>query len=185
MRLWSKDRSPALHLDPESRHASEIDALASILPMDRRARLAELLTDDVETLKRLSRQGMGENSLRALASDLAYLEAWAAAAAGHPPPWPATEALTLKFVGIISGIRRNAGSTPDMGCLRTSPRACVRRGCCVAMAPMPERRQPAPRELEHIAPPERGRGTVRLAESALGRSRLAASTRARPAQRIV
>ena len=41
---------------------------------------------------------MGENSLRALASDLAYLEAWAAAAAGQPLPWPATEALALKFV---------------------------------------------------------------------------------------
>jgi site-specific recombinase XerD len=41
---------------------------------------------------------MGENSLRALASDLAYLEAWAAAATGQPLPWPATEALALKFV---------------------------------------------------------------------------------------
>ena len=49
---------------------------AAILPMDRRERLAELLTDDdVETLKHLAREGMGENSLRALASDLAYLEA--------------------------------------------------------------------------------------------------------------
>ncbi|MGY3698677.1 hypothetical protein ACVIGA_008819 [Bradyrhizobium sp. USDA 3240] len=45
--------------------------------MERRDRLAELLTDDdVETLKHLAREGMGENSLRALASDLAYLEAW-------------------------------------------------------------------------------------------------------------
>jgi hypothetical protein len=42
--------------------------------MDRRDRIAELLTDDdVETLKHLAREGMGENSLRALASDLAYL----------------------------------------------------------------------------------------------------------------
>src|SRR5271157_3073486 len=46
--------------------------------MDRRDRLAQLLTDDdVETLKHLARRGMGENTLRALASDLAYLEAWA------------------------------------------------------------------------------------------------------------
>jgi hypothetical protein len=44
--------------------------------MDRRDRLAELPADDhVETLKHLAREGMGENSLRALASDLAYLEA--------------------------------------------------------------------------------------------------------------
>jgi hypothetical protein len=48
----------------------------AILPMDRRDRLAELLTDDgVETLKHLAHEGMGENSLRALASGLAYLEA--------------------------------------------------------------------------------------------------------------
>ena len=45
--------------------------------MDRRGRLAEILAeDDVETLKHLAREGMDENSLRALASDLAYLEAW-------------------------------------------------------------------------------------------------------------
>jgi hypothetical protein len=91
--------APALDLDPETRRALQLDALAAILPMDRRDRLAELLTDDdVETLKHLAREGMGENSLRALASDLAYLETWADAATGQPLPWPATEALTLKFV---------------------------------------------------------------------------------------
>jgi hypothetical protein len=94
-----KGGAPALHLDPETRRALQLDALAAILPMDRRDRLAELLTDDdVETLKHLAREGMGENSLRAFASDLAYLEAWANAAAGQPLPWPASEALALKFV---------------------------------------------------------------------------------------
>ena len=45
---------------------------------------AELLTDeDVKTLKHLAREGMGENSLRTLALDLAYLEAWADAAASR------------------------------------------------------------------------------------------------------
>ena len=34
-----KGQVPALHLEPESRQAPELDALASILPMDRRARL--------------------------------------------------------------------------------------------------------------------------------------------------
>jgi hypothetical protein len=78
---------------------SRLDALAAILPMDRRDRLAEILTDeDVATLKHLAKEGMGENSLRALASDLAYLEAWALAATGTPLPWPAPEALALKFV---------------------------------------------------------------------------------------
>jgi len=71
------DLSPALPRDPLTRRALELDALAAILPMDRRDRLAEILTDDdVATLKHLAKEGMGENSLRALASDLAYLEAW-------------------------------------------------------------------------------------------------------------
>ena len=90
--------SAFLH-DPRTRRALELDTLAAILPIDRRDRLAELLTDDdVEILKHLAREGMGENTLRALASDLAYLEAWALAATGAPLAWPAAEALALKFV---------------------------------------------------------------------------------------
>lgn len=89
----------ALASDPETRRALQLDALSAILPMERRDRLAELLTDDdVETLKHLAREGMGENTLRALASDLAYLEGWAKAATGEPLPWPAPERLALKFV---------------------------------------------------------------------------------------
>ena len=41
---------------------------------------------------------MGENTLRALASDLAYLESWAMAATDDALPWPASESLALKFV---------------------------------------------------------------------------------------
>jgi hypothetical protein len=90
---------PFSSADPETRRALQLDALAAILPIDRRDRLAQILTDgDVATLKHLAREGMGENSLRALASDLAYLEAWAQAATGAPLPWPAPEALALKFV---------------------------------------------------------------------------------------
>lgn len=86
-------------LDAKSRRALHLDTLSAILPMDRRDRLAQLLTDDdVATLQHLAREGMGENSLRALASDLAYLEGWAIAATGAPLPWPAAEALVLKFV---------------------------------------------------------------------------------------
>ncbi|GLI95919.1 tyrosine-type recombinase/integrase [Methylocystis echinoides] len=86
-------------LDAESQRALELDTLSAILPMDRRDRLAQLLTDDdVATLKHLAKEGMGENSLRALTSDLAYLEAWALAATGEPLAWPTTEALALKFV---------------------------------------------------------------------------------------
>jgi integrase len=85
--------------DSETRRALQLDALSAILPMDRRDRLAAILTDDdVATLKHLAREGMGENSLRALASDFAYLEAWAQAATSTPLPWPAPEDLALKFV---------------------------------------------------------------------------------------
>jgi hypothetical protein len=35
-------------------------------------------------LKHLAREGMGENSLRALASDLAYLEAWSVGGDENP-----------------------------------------------------------------------------------------------------
>jgi len=93
------DPLPFSTRDPESRRALQLDALAAILPMDRRDQLAKILTnDDVATLKHLAKEGMGENSLRALASDLAYLEAWALAATGAALPWPAPEGLALKFV---------------------------------------------------------------------------------------
>src|SRR6476661_486671 len=91
--------SRSLLADPATRRALQLDTLSAILPMERRDRLAELLTDDdVATLKHLAREGMGENSLRALSSDLAYLEGWSQAATGKALPWPATEALTLKFI---------------------------------------------------------------------------------------
>ena len=84
--------SRALGSDPEMRRALQLDALASILPMERRDRLAELLTgEDAATLKHLAQEGIGENTLRALASDLAHLESWALAAAGRPLPWPAPD----------------------------------------------------------------------------------------------
>nr|CAD6435989.1 integrase [Rhizobium sp. Q54] len=79
--------------------AESLDTIAAVLPMERRDELAELLSDqDVETLRHLVNQGMGENTLRALASDLAYLQAWSLAANGSSLPWPAPEALLLKFV---------------------------------------------------------------------------------------
>jgi integrase len=53
---------------------------------------------NVEALRHLVNQGMGDNTLRALTSDLAYLEAWGLVATGSSLPWPAPEALLLKFV---------------------------------------------------------------------------------------
>jgi integrase len=81
------------------RRAEELDTIASVLPLERRDELAELLTDhDIETLRHLVNAGMGANTLRALTSDLAYLEAWGLATTGKSLPWPAPEALLLKFV---------------------------------------------------------------------------------------
>ena len=68
-----------------------------MLPLGSRDRLAELLSDgEIETLRHLAREGMGANTLRAMASDLAYLEAWSLAAGGRPLPWPAPEGLVLR-----------------------------------------------------------------------------------------
>ncbi|WP_107677989.1 site-specific integrase [Agrobacterium sp. LAD9] len=91
-------RKPA-SLNGVERRAVELDTIASVLPIDRRDELAELLTDsDIETLRHLVNEGMGANTLRALTSDLAYLEAWALATTKRSLTWPAPEALLLKFV---------------------------------------------------------------------------------------
>lgn len=82
-----------------NRRLEELDTIAAVLPMGRRDELAEILSDeDVKTLRHLVNEGMGANSLRALTSDLAYLQAWSLAATGKSLPWPAPEALLLKFV---------------------------------------------------------------------------------------
>lgn len=73
--------------------------LGAVITFQRQEQLDQLLTDDdLATLRHLLRKGTPENSLRALASDLAYLEAWCQAATGRPLPWPAPEALVLKFI---------------------------------------------------------------------------------------
>ncbi|SCB46944.1 site-specific integrase [Rhizobium multihospitium] len=98
------------------RRAEELDTIASVMPMERRDELAELLTDqDVETLRHLVNQGMGDNTLRALTSDLAYLEAWGLAATGKSLPWPAPEALLLKFVAHHLWDPEKRAADPDHG----------------------------------------------------------------------
>ncbi|MUO31001.1 site-specific integrase [Agrobacterium vitis] len=98
------------------RRAEELDTIAAVLPIERRDELAELLTDrDVETLRHLVNQGMGDNTLRALTSDLTYLEAWGLAATGNSLPWPAPEALLLKFVAHHLWDPEKRAAEPDHG----------------------------------------------------------------------
>lgn len=98
------------------KRAGELDTIAAVLPIERRDELAELLTDhDVETLRHLVNTGMGENTLRALTSDLAYLQAWSLAATGSPLPWPAPEALLLKFVAHHLWDPQKRATDPDHG----------------------------------------------------------------------
>ncbi|MBY5644296.1 site-specific integrase [Rhizobium leguminosarum] len=98
------------------RRAEELDTIAAVLPIERRDELAELLSDhDVETLRHLVNQGMGDNTLRALTSDLTYLEAWALAATKKSLPWPAPEALLLKFVAHHLWDPQRRETDPDHG----------------------------------------------------------------------
>ena len=120
-----KDIAPTFQHDPETRRALELDALAAILPIDRRDRLAELSPTRRRDPEASGPRGMGENTLRALASDLAYLEAWALAAtaspalAGRPRRWRSNS------WRIISGIRRSARPTTAMACRPTSATLCA------------------------------------------------------------
>jgi len=97
--MMAKSGKTSQDLSTVEGRVAELDTIAAVLPMERRDELAELLTDqDVETLRHLVNEGMGENTLRALTSDLAYLQAWSLAATSRSLPWPAPEALLLKFV---------------------------------------------------------------------------------------
>ncbi|MEB2848001.1 site-specific integrase [Endobacterium cereale] len=111
-----QQRKPAASLSSVVRRAAELDTIAAVLPIDRRDELAELLTDqDVETLRHLVNEGMGDNTLRALTSDLAYLQAWSLAATGASLPWPAPEALLLKFVAHHLWDPNKRNTDPDHG----------------------------------------------------------------------
>jgi integrase len=96
--------------------AFAIDALAGLLPMAARDRLADALdAAEIDTLAHLAKAGAGANSLRALASDLAHLEAWSRAATRAPLAWPASETNVLRFIAhhLCDEIER--AKNPDHG----------------------------------------------------------------------
>ena len=96
------ERTPPLpsSVDPETRRAHQLDALAAVLPMDRRDRLAQLLTDDdVETLKHLAREGHGrEHAAGPGLGPRLSRGMGRSRPTGAPLHWPAAEATLLKFV---------------------------------------------------------------------------------------
>jgi len=87
-------------------------AVPSLQPVDPHSVLTE---SDRQTLHDVARAGVGANSLKALSSDLRYLEAWCMAATHAPLPWPAPEALVLKFLAhhAFDPLKRDA--EPDHG----------------------------------------------------------------------
>ena len=127
---------------------------------------------------------MGENSLRALASDLAYLEAWALAATGAALPWPAAEGLALKFVAhhLWDPVEREAD--PAHGMPAEVAAALTAAGVLRARRPARARDRPAaPRQLEHPAPLARPARPLRLSGVCAPRIRLAVRASARPRRR--
>lgn len=121
---------------PVERRAGELDAIASVLPLERRDELAELLTDqDVATLRHRVNEGMGANTLRALASDLAYLQAWSLATIGVSLPWPAPTALLLKFVAHHLWDPEKRKSDPDHGMPETVAQSLRHQGLLRSLGP--------------------------------------------------
>lgn len=78
---------------------TDVEDLLVFLPVAAAESLATHLTpDDAATLRHLHRKSIPDNTLRAIASDLAYLEAWHLAATGVHLSWPAGEDVILKFL---------------------------------------------------------------------------------------
>lgn len=93
-----------------------IDMLAGVLPMAARDRLADSLdAAEIDTLAHLAKAGTGANSLRALASDLAYLEAWSHAATDAALAWPASETSVLRFIAHHLWDEEERAKNPEHG----------------------------------------------------------------------
>lgn len=115
--MINKHRAAGSDSQAVHRRAEELDALNAVLPFDRCDQLAELLTDDdVATLEHLVSEGMGDNTLRALASDLGYIEAWCQLATGASLPWRRRRRATLNVrrPSPLGSADAQTGSSPGM-----------------------------------------------------------------------
>ncbi len=87
------DPTPVLLPDPTLAREQDLDALAGLLPFDARERWPPSSLTGGRSHPQAPRPlRHGRNTLRALASDLGYLEAWCSRRHWPSLPWPATEA---------------------------------------------------------------------------------------------
>ncbi|MHC2296118.1 hypothetical protein ACVJBD_000324 [Rhizobium mongolense] len=94
-----------------------------MLPIDRRDELAELLTDqDVETLRHLVNEGIGDNTLRALTSDLLVCRPGRWPPPENPCPGRRLKRCCSSSSPITCGVRNSARPIPTMGCRQPSSR---------------------------------------------------------------
>src|SRR4051812_19028004 len=133
-RCWAASDAPDRPPLPRQRRrafANQREALAGVLPLERRDQLMALLTDqDVATQRHLVEQGIGADTLRAFASDLAYLEAWSLALTGSPLPWPAPEGSVMRFIAHRLWDPAQHEKAPERGCQPRSPQRSRPRICC-------------------------------------------------------
>lgn len=76
---------------------------------------AALDAADGATLAHLLKRGTGPNALRAIRSDIGYLEAWSLACDNKPLPWPPSSALVLRFIAHHLWDPEEKAANPDHG----------------------------------------------------------------------
>ena len=129
--------------------------------------MAELLSDgEVETLRHLAREGVGANTLRAMASDLAYLEAWSLAAGGAPCPGRPRERSSCVSSPTISTTASAARMIPCTACPMRSRRRCAKAGDCGPAAARAFYGAQAPGPVDDLPSLARPRGPVFVPEPA-------------------
>ena len=121
-------------LSPIERRAEELDTIAAVLPMERRD---ELTDQDVATLRHLVNEGMGQNTLRALASDLALPAGLVARRNRCLPALAGAGRFASQFVAHHLWDPEKRKTEPDHGMPRPLPKACEPKGFCGRSARTP------------------------------------------------